>query len=161
MFYLKSYSAESETVYGFSFDSSSKSPFHHQTRYCFPSMKNMRKFKRIIYCGGSVASDPHLSGANCAHASLNVSTNNQLERNIYHRLHSGTDVHRYGFSNGELDPIFLIEKESVGTCYLVLTGHRLRYSITSFLKYNTTLTTESTSTKQANKGTFAGMFAYV
>lgn len=63
--------------------------------------------KEIIYCGGSVASDPHLSGANYARVWLNVSTNNQLEQSTYHRLHNDTDVHQYGFLNGELDPIFL------------------------------------------------------
>lgn len=60
----------------------------------------------IIYCGGSVASAPHLSEANCVHVWLNVLTNNRLVQNICHTPHNDTAVRRYEFVSDALNLIF-------------------------------------------------------
>lgn len=74
-------------------------------------LKSSNSFKYltniIIYCGGSVASSPHFSGAlNYAHAQSNVWTNSRHVQNICHKLHNGTVVRRYGCVDDVSSPIY-------------------------------------------------------
>lgn len=79
------------------------------TAICFRfrfELKRQTSYRIIIYGGGTVASAPRFSEANCVHAWSSAWTNSRRGRNICHMPRNGTDARRCGCVNVWSDRIY-------------------------------------------------------